>query len=107
MLARPGVRSSTNRPGRFVLGSKLMSHARSIGKLAIQGGRGLIALLSSWIREQSRRTVACRECDVRVSISETVCPRCGAADPARIPMSAVTAILAVCACVVLAMIVFG
>lgn len=106
-LKATSARSSNKRRGGVNLGSKLMAYVRDVCRIVCLSGRGVTALLSSWVREQSRRSVACRECDMKVSISETVCPRCGAADPARIPMSAVTAIFAICACIVLAMFVFG
>lgn len=59
-----------------------------------------------WVRRQTAKTQKCRECDLHVSMSETVCPRCGASDPARVPWSAVTAVFALCACVIIATMLF-
>lgn len=55
-----------------------------------------------WVRTQKIKTSACRECDFEVTMTESVCPRCGQSDPARVPMSAATAIFALSACVILA-----
>ena len=48
----------------------------------------------------------CRECDYQVSYSETICERCGAAHPARVPLTAVTAYFACFVCFVIACMVF-
>lgn len=45
-----------------------------------------------WTREQAKKTQTCRSCDLSVSVSDTVCPRCGASDPAQVPMTAATAV---------------
>jgi uncharacterized paraquat-inducible protein A len=68
--------------------------------------RKAVPTVADWIRRQSQRTILCRECDWQVNLSEKVCPRCGASDPARIPWSAVTAIFAIIACLIIAAIVF-
>lgn len=58
--------------------------------------------IGNWVQKQKDRTSACRSCDMGVNVSETVCPRCGQSDPARVPMSAVTAVFGFAACVIIA-----
>lgn len=63
--------------------------------------------LVAWTARQKKRTIHCRACDVEVSLADSICPRCGAADPARVPWSAVTAICAIGAMLIVAVLVLG
>ncbi len=58
--------------------------------------------VADWTRRQAERTAQCRECDAVVDLMETVCPRCGASNPARVPKSAVAVIFVIAACIVIA-----
>lgn len=60
-------------------------------------GRATRDHVADWIRRQAERTTQCRECDTVVELMETVCPRCGASSPARVPKSAVVVIFAIAA----------
>ena len=49
--------------------------------------------LETWFRLQMKLMQQCRACDFRVGLAETLCPRCGASDPARVPKSTVRVII--------------
>lgn len=59
------------------------------------------AKATDWLREQVSQTQQCRSCDYPVSFSESMCPQCGASEPARVPAAAVRALIGVAAAIVL------
>ena len=61
--------------------------------------------ITSWFKTQC--AAVCRSCDAVVSMTETVCPTCGQSDPARVTMSAVTAVFAFAASAIIAMLQFA
>ena len=65
-------------------------------------GRAILRIASRWVRLQVDKTKHCRECDAMVRMFDDVCPQCGASEPARVPKSAVTVVLAMTACVITA-----
>ncbi len=64
-------------------------------------GRATRDHVADWVGRQAERTTQCRECDSVVDLMETVCPRCGASSPARVPKSAVAVIFAITALIVI------
>ena len=51
--------------------------------------------VQEWFVRQSDNAKHCRSCGVEVDVLDKVCPRCEAADPAKIPVAIVAAMVGI------------